>query len=274
MSALDWALPPRTASPPVIPFRFFDLPQEIQDKVYEIIYAEKHGVSVHISGPLQDRGRGRRGYGKEVEVEKLHINGGYYGDDGLKRACKKMRNDSFPARKAVFNKKMSVGWDEDYRGQAFEELRAEKYAKLRSEITHLSIGEFSGRTCGELPSVFWDDIHTLFPQVKTIKASYGMYRRQHVDRDFDDETSEWRRIMADDYDDAFRAGDMDDEFDFPAERLQLLSLARTLEEAAHGCTVFLTTSVTWTDNRYHAVHWQHIKFLVTADGVEGIERKP
>ena len=247
--------PERTPSPPYVPFRFLDLPQEIQDKIYPWVYAEKYDLGVYMIGPLKDRGRRKR-YDHEAEPEdELIVDGSNYWYDNLAQVNKKIREDSRKARQAAFKGALRVAWDEDYNGQAFLEFREDKWATLRSLVTDLSIGGMSGRSCVGLNEDFWDAMPVLFPQVKTITVRYDVYRRQHVDRDMDTETSEWKRVCSDGYDDDFDAGRMDDEFSFPADFLELRNLARVMENA-RGCTIFLKTDVNWTNNRYHSVYWQ------------------
>lgn len=127
--------------------------------------------------------------------------------------------------------------------------------------------------CGGFSDTFWDDMHILFPNVREISFSFSAYRHVHIDRDSEMKTTEWKEINKDGYDDEFEAGRMDDEFSYPVDIMALQDLARVMEEAEHQCKISLMTSVTWTDNRFHAVYWQHIKFLVAPDNIEGIERK-
>ncbi|KIW23705.1 uncharacterized protein PV07_11884 [Cladophialophora immunda] len=271
----DWtemsdALAPRSSSCAHGLSPLFKFPQEIQAKIYEHVYEEKHGVRVRMS--LQAASRWESCYydgtmgGSEVVVR------GYdYG--GLALVCKKVRKDSQHAREQAFNGRMRIVWDEDNYGLAFTKICGPGWEHLRNRVTELAISGLTGRTTGDLFDTVWGMIPTHFPRVTEINIQYNIYRYRLADADNPYLlTSDWLRINDESYPEEFDAGRRDSDFTNPTGVLNVRNLVHSMEQASRPCTIFLKITKNWLKHRQCCDFQQSIKFLVMADRLEAVER--
>lgn len=227
--------------PSFVPFRLFDLPLEIQNKIYQHLYEKEYGIMAGMSeGILCLRGRSNF-----LPSYKLEL------------ACRKTRDDSHLIRKNAFNGHLQVSQHEKEGLKALSILFLDNFSWVRTRVTKLTIGSFSGRSMpgSDVPEL-WKEVFNHFPHVKEVELHYSIVRRQHEDRDSDMETAEWKETCRDGYQEAFLAGEMDEDFDYPADILDAHDLARYAEDASHDCMIYLKTSVEWLSNRYHHVYSQ------------------
>jgi hypothetical protein len=223
--------------------------------VYGHLCEAKSGLTAYFQGHMLYRSKRER-EAHSGEREGLEFSGKYPYDRGILEVCKKTRKDALYARMAAFDGQMAVACDEYYRDDTFRLLCEDKYAKLRGRVTELILAGLSGRSHGWFGSYRAAKMPELFPNVKTIYAEYHARRHRHVDRDSNEETHEWRRIMAPTYNDDFNAGRVDHEFGFPAANLGLHDIADSMVAAGKQCDVVWRTDVDWTDHFYHGVHSQ------------------
>ncbi|KAH0832587.1 hypothetical protein FOPE_01190 [Fonsecaea pedrosoi] len=270
----DWsgdrgASSPRSQSPLYAPFPFLKLPQELQDKVYKFVYEEQHGVVVFMS-PRMESFEGVQYY-EAGPTSEIVVQGHDYGGLGL--VCKKMRADSRKAQRRSFNGRMRVVWDEENYDRAFSKICAPTWSSLRYRITELDISGLSSRTVDSGFDTVRRMILMYFPCLSQINICYNAYRYKFVERDNPYLlTPEWLRVNEETYPNAFAAGEMDNEFAYPADVLGVYELVRLTQLAPQPCTIFLNTNVRWLNGRGCREFSQHVKFLVTADQLEAVER--
>ncbi len=266
MTEIAASLPSRGLPPPQIPFRFHDLPQELQDEIYEQFYDEKYSVVAFMSGKDLVF-RGQRYYGKSDENVE---------DDGLAVArctmatatdlalvSKRVRSESRAARQAAFNGQMRVTFYEvcSYwldEPEILPELYLDKWTFLRSRVTSLRLKNLNYGNCQAFSesgwyttsqktrTTSWNDLRISFPKLKKIDISWHEYEHQHEWRYDPVDTPEYERISEAVYDAFFVAGALDREFSHEAAHfLGLSSLARIMEGAGLGCKIYLTSTRKW-----------------------------
>ena len=225
-----------------VPFRLLDLPQELQDKVYSLLYAETYDVAVTIAHNRDPR-----------ELLKPHIftlnNIPSY---AIELACKKTREDTHLIRRNAFNGQLSITLQELSDEISVGELCANLPFWLRTHVTSLTIGPFieSTTTEGDSTVKAWTFPNFLlhFPRVKVIQVNCErakMYKR-HPTRLSN--TDEWNRLMAPNAYEVFHSGQRDYDFWFPAYALGLIGLASTIEERTDECQVCLETTRLWMND--------------------------
>lgn len=242
---------PRTPSPP--PFRLLDLLQQVQDKIYSMIYEKDLVVVMKCDNRKQHKSRMT-----EEDWERV---GGRFplgvmfsrgsSDGGLPFVSKKVHNDARLARLRDFNGHLAVYFDERHVPEAFEKICEDKFQSLRERVTTLGFNQLSSRTTSAaFSSEFWESMVPLFPQVKEIRLHYEVFRYVNRDRESDVETLQWQQIRSQGYDAAFAEGRLDHKFAYPADILMAHDLAKCMDRVGRDCRIYMTTSATWQDNRY------------------------
>ena len=114
MTKILASLPLRTPFSQYNSFRFHDLPQELQDMIYEYVYAEGYSVAVHMTDQRLVCSH-QRYYDEDdntIEDDGLGIKnwtGSSRADLAL--VSKRVREESRPIRQAAFNRHMRVTFD-------------------------------------------------------------------------------------------------------------------------------------------------------------------
>ncbi len=245
------------SSLPHVPFRFHDLPQELQYQIYEHVYAERYDLEVFMHRSF-DKYDNPEGDSLSVHFTSLH------GATDLSAVSRRVCVDSHAARMGAFTGHMRLVYDNSHRSQAFDELCLEKWAPLRARVTDLEILKCTERTIGAVNDNDWDDMPARFPQLKSLHFVYGGMAHQFEGTHSDNQTYEWSNMCQARHDDAFRAGRYDRVFQLPVERLKLHHLAWAMELAGRSCEIFLTHRVDWLNNRYCSVRHQVSSFVLRA----------
>ncbi|KIV87134.1 hypothetical protein PV11_02702 [Exophiala sideris] len=257
----DWSVSPSTP-----PFRLFDLPQEIQNKIYKHLYAEKYRASVLVADN-RDYVREYRQHGLR---KKFYFNTTNY---SVELACKKLRNDTHLLRKDAFNGHVQIKYHESYDWEALEKLCSGSFVWLRTRVTCIEMAGLNGRSIGGnlFDASTWEQLELLkhFPQVRTIEIYYDITKYNYRD---EMETTEWKRLQEPGSEQAFLNGWRDNEFMYPATRLGVHGLMGYMELNSHECTIYMNVHVQWMSDRYYRVYEESVKFLVTSDGMEAVER--
>ncbi|OAP54164.1 hypothetical protein AYL99_11699 [Fonsecaea erecta] len=235
-------------------FRFLDLPQEIQDKVYEHVYEEKRSVQVSMHTYTVTNWS----HFRPSNRAELVVRGYPYDDDSLARVSKKLRADSRTAHQQSFNGEMKIYWDHEWASTPFNLICGPRWALLRNRVLKLVICNLSGRNVrNDFPAI-WRWIPTYFPRVIKIKVHYDAWRLWTVPT---------RLIFHEAFIGQFHSGEMDQDFVDSSEALGLHVLASAMEETPHLCTISLTTALHWhSPDQRHELSL-YTKFYITTQGV-------
>ncbi|KIX99980.1 uncharacterized protein Z520_04618 [Fonsecaea multimorphosa CBS 102226] len=262
--AVSNTLPGQTSSPPYIPFPLFQLPQEIQDKIYEHVYDEKHGVRVFMSEIVGTR------WGLEYLAKggsEVVVRG--YDYESVAYVSKKVREDSHRTRQKSFNGRMTIFWDKEYEADAFKKVCGPKFAAIRNRIMALSLCGLSHRSVGHGFDAVWRMLPAFFPRVNNIMIYYDAYRYIVPDPSPRIRDDGWLGNK-----ELFDAGEMDSEFTWTGRILEMDSLVRYMADAAHPCKIHLNTAIHWFNDTFNRiiVLSQYVKFRPTMDGLDVVER--
>ncbi|KAI1614753.1 hypothetical protein EDD37DRAFT_681251 [Exophiala viscosa] len=248
-----------SVTPPTPTFRLFDLPQEIQDRIYKHLYVEKYGASVYIV----DNSNYARDYRQHGLQKYFVFRTTSY---SVELACKKLRDDTHLLRKDAFNGHLHVDFHEDYGWQAMERLCSESFAWLQIRVTDLKMAGFSGRAISGrvFDASTWEqdlDLLKHFPEVTTIEIKYDITKYKYQ-ADMDDiETDEWRRLQEPGADQAFLDGTRDNEFSYPASMLGIWDLRAYMKQKSHECAIYMSVHVQWMSDRYYRIYEEVSTFL-------------
>ncbi|OAP54162.1 hypothetical protein AYL99_11697 [Fonsecaea erecta] len=251
----------------VSPFRFLELPQEIQKLVYNHVYEEKQPIRVFMVRPTAPNGRYHRLY----DNDGLSIRG--YDYETLAQVSKKVREDSREARQESFDGEMKVFWDKGCDSTPFNKICEPRWALLRDRITKLVVDNVSS---GEAGNNFFEVLRgtpIFFPRVAEIRVHYNTDRYLTGSGIRPGTSFTPFTIFDEAYKRRFDTGKMDGQFRYPSARLGLPGLARVMEEASRPCTISLQTTIHWQTFAGELIHSLHVKFPVTTQGLsEAVER--
>ena len=158
--------PSPAASTRSMPFRLLDLPQELQDKVYQQLYAQQYDLNVSLkNSPRRDRQLFQR---KIVLSVPPH---------NLESACRKTRLDAGHIRKEAFSGCLHPSYTGALGLRVLHMLNQDQFAWLRVRVSKIVISVWTlPNLRGNFTPETWDTTSAVFPNLKTIVLA-SKYRR-------------------------------------------------------------------------------------------------
>lgn len=205
---------------------FHALPQEIQDRIYEKMY-EPYGVT---ATSRKNPHRPRR-YHLAHRDPYLQLWG--LPKRNMELACKKNLADAEQVRKAGFNGHLGIVYSEHGGFTPMCALQDEELGWLRNMTTTIHFTGFDGKSLAySYPSAdVWANMDRDFPVVQEIHLHYNVLRYAYEDRWAPTtQTQEYREIQTPEWRAAFKLGQKDVDFTYPASSLRRFDLARIMEE--------------------------------------------